>query len=401
MGLERVSSVLERLDLDLPQQVIHIAGTNGKGSSVAMLEALLRHTGRSVGCYTSPHVHEYNERIRVNGLDATDEDIVAAFERIEAVRGDVPLSYFEYGTLAALVVFADSAPDAMILEIGMGGRLDAVNAVEPAAGLITNVALDHCAWLGDDVESVGREKAGIMRAGKPIVFGSREMPASVAGHASDTNAHLFAAGRDFDWEREGSRWSWRGVDAKLHGLQPPSLPGRHQIDNAAAVLALCEVAGYHDVLETETVNMALGQVSLAGRMQRIGSDPRWLFDVAHNPAAAQALAAVLRDDSVDGLTIAVVGLLDDKDVSGIVASLQGIVDEWVAVTAENPRAIPADELARQVANLSGSACLVADSIESGLDHASSIATRRDRILVTGSFYVVGPALAGLYSPRTS
>ena len=240
-----------------------------------------------------------------------------------------------------------------------------------------------------------------MRAGKPIVFGSREMPASVEGHASDTHAHLFAAGRDFGWEREGSCWSWRGIDAELRGLQAPSLPGRHQLDNAAAVLALCELAGFNDVLEPETVNAALGQISLAGRMQRIESDPRWLLDVAHNPAAAEALAAMLRDDEVDGRTLAVVGLLDDKDVAGVVAPLSGIVDEWIAVTAESSRAIPADELARQIANFSGSACLVADSIQIGLDRAASIATTADRILVTGSFYVVGPALAGLYSPRIS
>ena len=401
MGLERVTAVLDRLQLELPQCVFHVAGTNGKGSSVAMLAALLRGAGMSVGCYTSPHVREFNERIRLNGSDASDEAIVAAFERVEAAREDVPLSYFEYGTLAALVEFSASDLDAAILEVGMGGRLDAVNAVEPTAGLITNIALDHCNWLGNDIETIAREKAGIMRADKPVVYGSKDMPASIADRADATGARLVAAGRDFDWSVDGNRWSWRGSGRELRDLQLPSLPGRHQISNAAAVLALCEAAGFGELLDVDSVDRALGAIRLDGRMQSIESDPRWLLDVAHNPAAAEALAEMLRNNPAEGSTVAVIGLLDDKDVEGVVEPLVGIVDEWIAVAADSARAIPANELARQVANRSNAACLVADSIADGVDRASAIAADADRILVTGSFYVVGPVLAGLYSPRTS
>ncbi len=400
LGLDRVAGVLDRLALELPSAVIHIAGTNGKGSSVAMLEALLRGTGRHVGCYTSPHVQAYNERIRIDGVNATDAQIVSAFERIEAVRGDVLLTYFEYGTLAALVLFADIRPDVVILEVGMGGRLDAVNAVDPTAGLITNIALDHCDWLGDDIETIAREKAGIMRSGKPIVFGSKDMPVAIAGSAETTGALLIAAGRDFDWVEEDDTWSWRSEGHALSGLARPAMPGAHQLVNAAGVLALCAAAGFGEVLRADQVNSALGSVRLDGRMQRFASDPRWLLDVAHNPAAAEALAAMLKDDPVSGRTIAVVGVLDDKDVDGIVTPLLGIVDEWIAVTADSPRAIPAGELGRQIASLANAACLVADSIGQGVEHAKEIADGSDRILVTGSFYLAGPVLQ-LYSPRTS
>lgn len=400
LGLDRVAGVLDRLSLELPPVVIHVAGTNGKGSSVAMLEALLRGTGRRVGCYTSPHVQVYNERIRIDGVNAADAQIVSAFERIEAVRGDVLLTYFEYGTLAALVLFAEACPDVAILEVGMGGRLDAVNAVEPTAGLITNIALDHCDWLGNDIETIAQEKAGIMRGGKPIVFGSKDMPAAIASSTETTGATLIAAGRDFDWAEDDDAWSWRGEQHELSGLAQPALPGAHQLANAAGVLALCEAAGFGEVLRADRVSRALGTVRLDGRMQRFAWDPRWLIDVAHNPAAAEALAATLKDDPAIGRTIAVVGMLDDKDVDGIVTPLLGIVDEWIAVTADSPRAIPAGELGRRIANLANAACLVADSIGHGVDHAREIAAEIDRILVTGSFYLAGPVLQ-LYSPRTS
>lgn len=282
----------------------------------------------------------------------------------------------------------------------MGGRLDAVNAVEPTAGLITNISLDHCDWLGNDIETIAREKAGIMRAGKPVVFGATDIPESIRSRARKTGAQLIAAGRDFQWTDDGDTWSWQYAGHVLSGLVAPALPGRHQIANAAAVLALCEAAGFDDVLETGKINEALGSVRLDGRMQRFDGDPRWLIDVAHNPAAAEALAAALTDEPVDGRTIAVIGVLDDKDVAGVVGPLAGIVDEWIAVTASSPRAIPAPELGRQIANLTDSACLVADSIRQGVDYARNVAGESDRILITGSFYLAGPVLQ-LYSPRTS
>jgi len=399
LGLERVERVRDRLALAPPDTVFHVAGTNGKGSSVAMLECLLQKSGAHVGSYTSPHIHRYNERIRIDGSEASDEQIVAAFERIEAVRDNEPLTYFEYGTLAAMVVFADTGIDTAILEVGMGGRLDAVNAIEPDAGLITNIALDHCDWLGDNVESIAAEKAGIMRRDKPIIFGSRAVPDSIDAKAADVGAQLIVAGRDYDWSCDGERWSWQGLTHQLEGLAVPSLQGRHQIGNAAAVLALVEAAGRGDLLCVEVVNACFAQLRLDGRMQEIDEDVHWLLDVAHNPAAAKALAEALHARAHAGQTVAIFAMLDDKDVTGVVAALADHVDHWIAVTADNPRAIAAGELARRVANATNAACLVAESLEAAIRHARELTTGADRILVTGSFYLVGPVLTELYSRR--
>lgn len=399
LGLERVERLLDRLALRRPKTVFHVAGTNGKGSSVAMLESLLHKTGTRVGSYTSPHIRRYNERIRVDGSEASDEQIIAAFEQIEALREDEPLTYFEYGTLAALLVFADAGIDTAILEVGMGGRLDAVNAIEPDAGLITNVALDHCNWLGNDVETIALEKAGIMRKDKPIVFGSKAVPKSIFRAAEDSGAQLVVAGRDYDWTCNDNSWSWRGVSHRIDELDMPALSGEHQIGNAAAVLALLEASGNIKLLDRETVNDAFTQLSLDGRMQEIDADVHWLLDVAHNPAAAKALADALQASAHAGQTVAIFAMLDDKDVDGVVLSLAEHVDHWIAVTADSPRAIDAGELARQVANAVDGPCLAAESLEAAMHRARELTTSDDTILVTGSFYVVGPVLTTLYSRR--
>ncbi len=396
LGVERVHEVLGRLKLKSPQFVLHIAGTNGKGSSVAMLQSLLIESGVSVGAYTSPHVFRYNERICIDGAQASDEQIVAAFERVDAVRGDVPLTYFEFGTVAAIVVFEQAGVDAAILEVGMGGRLDAVNAVEPSAGLITNVSLDHCGWLGNNIDSIAFEKAGIMRNGKPVVYGTVDVPASLAKHANEIGADMIVAGRDYTWSiAADGGWSWQGRSTRLSSLKRPSLLGDFQIDNAAGVLALAEAAGFGSFLQPDIVNTAFTRLRLDGRLQIIRAEVEWLLDVAHNPAAAAALASSLRARAVNGNTIAIVAMLDDKDVAGMIAPLQDIVDHWIAVTADSPRAIDAGELARQIANLNNAACLSTDSLQQAMDSARELATSEARILVTGSFYVVGPALRSL------
>ncbi len=399
LGLDRVNQVLDRLALQRPKRVFHVAGTNGKGSCVAMLEALLLHDGACVGSYTSPHMMRYNERIRVNGREASDEQIVAAFERIEALRSNVPLTYFEYGTLAALVVFADANIDSAILEVGMGGRLDAVNAVEPDAGIITNISLDHCDWLGEDIETIAVEKAGIMRRGKPIIFASKNMPRTIGERAKAVRADLLAAGHDYDWSLQREGWTWRGSQQRLENLTRPAMPGEHQLENAAAVLAMLEAAGRSDLLRAETIDEAFSGLMLAGRMQRIDGPHRYLLDVAHNAAAATALANTLGAQEHRGQTVAIIGVLDDKDVAGIVSPLVAHVDHWIAVTADSPRAIESGELSRQVANLSNRACLAAESLNQALEHAQSLASTDDQILVTGSFYLVGPILSELYSRR--
>lgn len=405
LGLERVQSVLGRLELALPRHVLLIAGTNGKGSSVALLQALLNASAYRVGAYTSPHVIRYNERIAVEGVPASDEAIVSAFERVEAVRHDIPLTYFEYGTLAAMVVFASSNLDTWVLEVGMGGRLDATNAIDPSASLITNISLDHCDWLGNDIEAIAFEKAGVMRAGVPTVVGSQRVPRSLLQHAESTGTELILAGRDFDFERDGNGgWNWQGRATSRTTLPLPGLDGDFQVENAAAVLALIEAAGLDEALDPAILEHELPKLTLAGRMQDMragGVD--WLLDVAHNVGAAEVLAETLDATRVDGDTWAIVGLLDDKDVEGIAIALDGQVDHWIAVTAESARALQADELARRVANACGRPCRIGESLETAMQYAQRNASDNDRILLTGSFYLVGPALSilKLYSrPRT-
>lgn len=397
LGLERVQVVLERLGLQRPGHLLLVAGTNGKGSCVAMLQALLLASGVSVGAYTSPHVLRYNERIAVNGTQATDTDIIAAFERVEAVRADVPLTYFEYGTLAAMVVFAAAEVQAWVLEVGMGGRLDATNVLDPTAVLITNVSLDHCDWLGDDIESIAVEKAGVMRKGMAVVFGAEQVPKAVLVHAAALGADLLVAGRDYAHAMNADgTWNWRGRTQSLQALQPPGLMGSFQIGNAAAVLSLLDVAGFTALLSVASVNAVLPALSLTGRAQRVTMHgTEWLLDVAHNPAAATVLAETLQANTVAGTTTAMIGMLDDKDATGFIVALRDQVERWIAVTADSPRAVPADELGRQIANLCDRSCLVADSLASAMQFARRDVAENDRILVTGSFFLVGPVLKQL------
>ena len=376
LGLSRVREVWVRLGISQPQHVFLIGGTNGKGSSVAMSDALLRAAGYRTGTYTSPHIHAFNERIRIDGIAASDDAIVRAFARIESVRQGVPLTYFEYGTLAALQLFADAELDAWVLEIGLGGRLDACNIVEPDASLITNIALDHCDWLGDDLDSIAREKAGIMRAGKPVIFAAETVPDAIRRHATELGAELVQTSPNDDLPR----------------LQ---LRGEFQRRNAAGVIGLLGAAGLHDAVAPATVAAVLPRVTLPGRceVRRDRSGVDWLFDVAHNPDAAAALGTILADDKRP--TIAVIGVLDDKDDAGIVNALLPHVVCWIAVRAEHSRAVTAPELARRIANAGECPCLIAGSIPDAMQLARQALQENDRILVTGSFFAVGPVRSRL------
>ena len=396
LGLERVRDVLERLDLHYPELIVVVGGTNGKGSSVAMLDALLRGQGVRTGCYTSPHVSRYNERTRIDGACASDETIMSALQRVESVRQDIPLTFFEFGTLATLIAFDTAGVDAWILEVGMGGRLDAVNAIEPDASLITNVSLDHCAWLGNDTESIAREKAGIMRAGKPVVFGSTTVPDAIPRHAQATGARLLVAGRDFGYETSmDGTWRWHGRQRELTGLQRPSLCGRTQLQNASAVLALLEALGRDDLLDAAYVGRSLASIRLRGRFQVV--DERWILDVVHNAGAALVLADLLGERYREGRTIGIVGMLGDKDIAGFITPLCAHVDAWIAVSIGGTRAGPAERLAREIANVCNRPCLVAADLDTAMRLADERALDCDRILVTGSFYIVGPALEWLQS----
>ena len=404
LGLERVKELLARLDIDYPSYVFLVGGTNGKGSSVAMLEALLLEAGLSTACYTSPHVRRYNERMRVNAVAAADVDIIRALRRVDDVRGDVPLTFFEFGTLAALVHFDSVKVDAWVLEVGLGGRLDAVNAVEPDVSLITNVSLDHCTWLGPDVESIAREKAGIMRAGKPVVLGDGDTTPVLRDCARALGSELIVAGEAFSFTDHGDAdggWSFSGREMMLEALDRPPMRGDIQVSNAAAVLAVIEAAGLGARFNSRSINAALAKIDIAGRFQVIERECVWIFDVAHNPAAAQEQARRLRDMPRNGKTICVLGLLRDKDLSGIIAPITEFVDQWIAVPVAGPRGMKAAAVATRIADLLAQPCLIATDIGAALREAQARSVAGDTILVTGSFQVVGPALAWFDSGATN
>lgn len=400
LGLDRVHTVLERLELNRPGIVIHVGGTNGKGSCVSMLDALVQTNGLHTGSYTSPHVHRYNERIRIDGEPATDAAVIDALQLVEAVRGDVPLTFFEFGTLAALVAFDTAGLDVWILEVGLGGRLDAVNAIDPDVSLITNVSLDHCAWLGDDIESIAREKAGIMRASRPVIFGSQAVPTAIRQAAADLGAELSIAGEDYSFELdliETQLWSWKGADAVLENLAIPALPGEVQIQNAAAVLATIEALDMDALLHRQMVNQAFSSAQLVGRFQTVTRKCQWILDVAHNPAAAVAFANRFRSVDYTGSVTAVVGMFQDKDVAGFLAPLADFVDRWVAVTVAGARAATATEIGRQISAQTCAPCLIIDDIDAALDAVIEEVSSNDVVIIAGSFYIVGPALEWLRS----
>ena len=400
LGLDRLQRTLDRLGWQRPAcPVITVAGTNGKGSCVALTARILREAGYRVGTFTSPHLLRYNERIAIDGVEVSDEALIAAFERIDAARGDDTLTFFEFNAAAALLVFADAQPDAVVLEVGMGGRLDAVNVVDADVALVTSIDLDHCDWLGHDRETIGREKAGIFRAGRPAIFGARDMPASIRDAAQQVGADLQQLGRDFDWVRSGDRWTWRGRAGEQRDLPAPALHGEIQYNNAAAVLAALEALQLRLRVPRSAIERGLQTVTLPGRFQVVRqSSPRpieWILDVAHNPAAAHTLAAQLAARKDGGRTIAVCGVLSDKDVEGIVGELRNSFDAWVIVGLQGARALAPDALAARVRNVGANVEAVAADVVAGCLAAEALAQAGDRIVVFGSFLTVGPALGWL------
>ena len=392
LGLERTREVLERLELKRPKLVITVAGTNGKGSSVAMLDALLRRPGRRTGAFTSPHLVRYNERIAIDGVPATDADIVAAFERIEAARGDIPVTYFEAATLAALSVFAAAEAETVILEVGLGGRLDAVNAIAADGMLVTSIDLDHQHWLGDTREAIGAEKAGIFRAGRPCVFSGPDMPDSVARVAADCGALLWQAGRDYVVEMTSAvGWTYRSPTRTLTDLPLPGIAGPQQVANAGGVVALL------DRLERlpDNTGARLAAVRAAGRFQSVRKNPDWIVDVAHNPAAAAQLAATLAAHPAEGRTHAIVGMLEDKDVAGSAAALADVIDVWHAAPIDVERGLGAQPVAHRIAAALDKPCAWFDTLDDAMAAVAADCEPCDRVVVFGSFRIAGPALERL------
>jgi len=398
MGLERVTSVARTLGADKPNcRVITVGGTNGKGSTVAHLDALLRAAGASTGMFTSPHFIRYNERIRVGGVEVEDEELVVAFERIEQARGSTTLTFFEYNALAALLIFADRKVDVAVLEVGLGGRLDAVNLVDADVAIVCSVGFDHRDYLGTSLEQIGAEKAGIFRAGRPAVLSTPEMPQSVYSAIQRLGAHAVVAERDFTWHIESTpEWTYHGLRIDLRNLPPSALKGTIQYRNASAALAAIEALDGGHALNEQRVAAALRNVRLAGRFQIVPGPVEWILDIAHNEPAARVFAEHVREQPLGegGRTYAVVGILADKDGPEIIAALEPLIDHWIVCSLSGPRGSSASDLAQR-ARLPADEVTLATSVEEGCQIAQSAATAGDRVLVFGSVYTVGPALRWL------
>ena len=394
-GLARVGEAWKRLGLEFPATVLTVGGTNGKGSVTAYLDAILTAAGYETGLFTSPHLVRYNERIRVHGREVADEALLAAFAEIDAARGDISLTFFEWNALAALLVFVRARVDVAVLEVGMGGRLDAVNILDADAAAVVSVGIDHREYLGDTIEAIGAEKAGIFRAGKPAIFGGRQMPKSVAAHAAKIGARLRRIGADFDFVERADGWDYVGLGSRRRELPLPAIAGASQLGNAAVAVAMLEATEPKLLVPDAAVSAGLATARLPGRFQVIAGEPEWILDVAHNAQAAQSLAASLAARPGRGRTIAVCGILGDKDVEAIVAALAPQVGRWIAVGLEGPRALASAELARRIERACGDSVLATANVAAGMAAARSEARPGDRVVVFGSFLTVGPALAWL------
>lgn len=395
MGLDRVADVRGRMDATFGCPVFIVTGTNGKGSTCALLESMLVAAGYRTGLYTSPHLTSYNERVRIDGSPAADEALVAAFNAVEDARGDVPLTYFEHGTLAAFWLFARADLAAAVLEVGLGGRLDAVNVIDADVAIVTSVDLDHMDYLGPTREDIGREKAGIFRAGRPVVCGEPNPPAALLAHARVLGAPLSLIGRDYGFTTGEGQWDYWGPGVRRHGLPHPALRGAIQLVNAATAITALDLL--HDRLHVSAGALRTGLVSveLAGRFQVLPGRPTIVLDVAHNPHAARVFAAALGTMGFHPRTIAVFGMLADKDIGGVVAAMIPRVDRWHVATLPPPRGASAASVrdALAAAGVASADVRTFDDVASAYRAARGEADEADRIVVFGSFLTVAAALA--------
>ncbi|MDX1594676.1 MAG: bifunctional tetrahydrofolate synthase/dihydrofolate synthase [Gammaproteobacteria bacterium] len=390
LGLERVGEVAGRLDLP-GTCTVTVAGTNGKGSVVAFLEAMLGAAGYRVAAYTSPHLLAFNERVRLGGVPVDDAALCAAFARVEAARGAVPLTYFEYATLAALCVFADDAPDVRLLEVGLGGRLDAVNIVDADLAVVTPVDLDHAAWLGDDRETIGREKAGILRPGRPAISADPDPPASLVGVAAALGAPLHVAGRDYDFRVDAHGWRWSAPGRVRTSLPRPALFGRHQFANAAAALMALHLLAERFPVGQDAVRRGLLEARLPGRFEVHPGPVETILDVAHNPHGTRALAESLAARPTRGRTLAVVAMRDDKAVEAALAPLVDGVTAWYLAPLPAPGGADPVRLAGALEAYGATPARLA-SVAEALRSAHADAAEGDRVVVFGSFHTVAAAL---------
>ncbi len=393
MGLARVMQVKQQLNLQFTCPVIMVGGTNGKGSTCAMLESVLLQAGYRVGLYIKPHFLDFNERARLNGVPANDADLVAAFEEVERARGDISLTYFEFTTLAICCLMAKTELDVVILEVGLGGRLDAVNVIDADVSIVTSVDIDHTDYLGDTRELIGFEKAGIFRAGKVAICSDPQPPQTLIDHANAIGADLRLFGRDFNYSGDKQQWNYGGREQRRNSLAYPGLRGANQLLNACAVLAALEALRFQLPVGAQEVRTGLVMVELPGRFQVMPGRPVVVLDVAHNPHAAGALAQNLDNMGFHAYTYAVFGSMLDKDIEGVLQHMKGRIDHWCVCDLPLPRAASAEQLEQR---------LLASGVQQDQEHsvqkfispeeaytfAMSKAGENDRIVVFGSFLTV-------------
>jgi dihydrofolate synthase/folylpolyglutamate synthase len=392
MGLDRVKTVVNKLQLNPIFPIITVAGTNGKGSVCAMLGQIYVQSGYRVGCYTSPHLNRYNERVSVNLQHISDDDLCAAFAAVEAARGDVALTYFEMGTLAAMWHFCRQNLDVCILEVGLGGRLDAVNIFEPTCAIVTAIDLDHMEYLGDTREKIGFEKAGIFRTNKLAICGDENPPQSLLDYAVKIGANLQLINSDFSVQKTAQGWNYKAGEQVLP-LPNLGLTGDFQRNNAAC--AICAVQHLSEILPAlqPNIHAALRAVNLEGRFQQIHANPCIIVDVAHNPQAAKSLAHNLQSSACPGKTLAVLGMLADKDMEGVIDAMADEIDAWYLADIHSPRGAQANDLQKiLLKQTKKSPMQLFANVGAALDSACKNAAKNDRIIVFGSFYTVADAI---------
>ena len=395
LGLDRVESVASRLNVKPVCPVITVAGTNGKGSTCALLEQMLLADGYRVAMYTSPHLLRYNERVRIDGVEASDAALRDAFAAVEAVRAGTPLTYFEFGTLGALWLFARQKLDALILEVGLGGRLDAVNVVDPDVAVVTTVAIDHVDYLGATREDIGREKAGIFRRAKPAICADPNPPSSLIAHAAAIGATLVRIGRDYGYTAQSAQWDYWGPGGARHGLPYPALRGNYQLANASTALCAADALRNRIPLSMGAVRAALVGIEWPGRFQVLPGRPVTVLDVAHNPQAAHAFADNLGGMGFHPRTIAVFGIMSDKDIDAVIAPLIPRVDRWEVATLPPPRGSSAEALRQRLQDAGVAPGAVREHVDPAAAYraAREEAAEADRIIVFGSFLTVAAVLA--------
>ena len=394
LGLERVAAVWKRLGpKPLPFPVITVGGTNGKGSCVAMIEAMTQAAGYRCACYTSPHLLRYNERIRIDGEPVSDAALCETFARIDAARGEIALTYFEFGTLAAFDLFAHERPDLAVLEVGLGGRLDAVNLLDPDVAVVTSIGRDHTDWLGETLDAIAVEKAGIFRFGRPAVMGQRDAPPTLREEAERLGAVPLQLGREFERESADAGWIWAGPQGERLALPMPALRGAFQLDNAAAAITALQSLRECLPMPVNALRIGLQRAQLPGRFQVLPGMPTWILDVAHNGPAAQALATNLRAFACPGRVRAVLAVLADKEPESIAQPLLNLVDDWYLAQSNDARALPVAQLAARlegVLPVPPVGCFT--GVEAALDAACADSASGDALLVVGSFTTVAQAL---------